>query len=69
MPVQAVNFNSYEQQVSVSIGGKDISFEDAAVLHSVTGDHPEAENSFDDPEYVRPVAMTSFFWSYACTIA
>ena len=54
MPVQAVNFNSYEQQVSVSIGGKDISFEDAAVLHSVTGDHPEAENSFDDPEYVRP---------------
>jgi hypothetical protein len=52
--MQAVNFNSYEQDVTVVIksNGGPISFEDSAVLHHVSGAHGEAENSFDLPDNV-----------------
>lgn len=52
--VKAVNFNSYEQDVTVVIksNGGPISFEDSAVLHHVSGAHGEAENSFDLPDNV-----------------
>ena len=53
VPVQAVNFNSYEQNVTVVISDDSpIRFEDSAVLHHVSGPHGEAENSFEQPDNV-----------------
>ncbi len=52
--VQAANFNSYEQNVTVVISSDGpIRFEDSAVLHHVSGAHGEAENSFDRPDKVN----------------
>ncbi len=57
--MQAANFNSYEQNVTVVISSDGpIRFEDSAVLHHVSGAHGEAENSFDRPDKVNPLRFS-----------
>ena len=67
--MQASNFNALPQVIKVEINSKDgVEYEDSASLYHVSGNQPDAENSFDNPKQVTVAHYSEFTapWHSTC---